>query len=219
MSSVCVAPWHCRQRLADQLRSVVVSLVERVEDGAQLRVGDGHLDVVAGVAVAHVNVVVEVDRSRGARRDAIALHAGLREDEHLRFRRDFKSFQERSQVSQSRLAGKFDLAAVEGRLQARDAVVRRRLTVFDRRLLVFVSAARGVRARGHDDQGGADDSNHCGSQGRRHDVDAAASSFSRSIEAKTSSSSSLNKSPVSRSVTEPLRWGKRRTKRPKLKPS
>lgn len=40
-----------------------------------------------------------------------------------------------------------------------------------------------------------------------------------SMDANTSSNSSLNRSPIRRSVTDPLRLGKRRTNRPKLKPS
>lgn len=48
---------------------------------------------------------------------------------------------------------------------------------------------------------------------------ARSSSRRMSIEFSTSSNSSLNKSPINRSVTAPLCCGNRRTNRPKLKPS
>ena len=64
-------------RLLYELRLSGVGLVERVEDGAKLRVGDGDLDHFATLAKADVAVVVEIHRSWRAGRDPVALHARL----------------------------------------------------------------------------------------------------------------------------------------------
>src|SRR5262249_13984887 len=70
--------------LAREAWLLLVGLAQHVEDAAQLRVGGGDLQHVAVVAVADVNVVVEVDGARRARRDASALQARLGADKHLR---------------------------------------------------------------------------------------------------------------------------------------
>ena len=67
-------------------RRFAFSLIERVKHGAKAWVGRSEFNHLPCMAVAHIDVVIEVQRARSARRDAIALHTRFRENEQLRSR-------------------------------------------------------------------------------------------------------------------------------------
>src|SRR5690242_10072318 len=87
-------------------------LIERVEYGSQLRIHGGNFHDRAALAKPQIRVVVEVDRPRCPRPNAIALQAGLGEDQHLRALRYIQRPEHRSEVSEFLFVGEVQLASV-----------------------------------------------------------------------------------------------------------
>jgi hypothetical protein len=133
--------------LADQARPGARLLGQRVEHGPEPRIDGRDLGDLAVAAEADVGVVAEVDGPRAARRDAVPLHAGLGEDEHLRRLRHLQLAQEGAEVPEIVLPGQPCRARVEALLQARHGVVGRGRGVVDGRAL-------DVRPAGGGDDGG-----------------------------------------------------------------
>ena len=85
--------------IAGEARRLRPALRERVEDDALFGILRGDLQQLRGGHPTDRDAVAEVNRARMARADLLRLPAGLREDQHLRFRRDAERIEERAQVS------------------------------------------------------------------------------------------------------------------------
>ncbi len=118
--------------VADELRLVAGGLLQRVEDAAKLRVhlADFHDRRVGNPA--DVNVVVEKNRTRRLRRNALALKRGFREEQRLRLGRNLQRRQQRvAPAARSGVELELHLAPVDAVLQAHDGAGGRRLVVAD----------------------------------------------------------------------------------------
>ena len=105
MSSVCEVPWHCRQRCVCRSIAGFVSifLIDRIKHGTQRGIRNGNFEDVSVMAITHVDIVIKINRTRGARRYPIALFARLRIHQHLRHRVDFQLFHEIAKITLFRL--------------------------------------------------------------------------------------------------------------------
>ncbi len=132
-------------------------LVEDVEDRALVGVKRNEFQHFPVVHLAHVHVVVEIERTGMLRRDLLVLKARLRKHERLRADRHFERIEHRAQIAVLRLVAERHGAAIELRLQPRDGVVHV-AAVVDRRVaerheaLVAHGNLSARRARDHDER-------------------------------------------------------------------
>ena len=103
-------------------------------DGAQFHRPAGH--------PADVDLVAKIESPRGLGADPTALHAGLREDQHLGGCRHFEGRQHPAQPALIRLRVQLDLPAVQPGFELGDAIGQWHLPVVGRLALVVVVGRR-----------------------------------------------------------------------------
>src|SRR5947209_3345330 len=143
---------EARVALPREDRPVPGLLLERVEDGAELRIDGADLHHRAVLAVADVHVVVEIQGARRLRGDTAALQARLGENEHLRRARYMELVEQPGEIAHALVEDRPELSGVNALLQPANAVVGPGLAVADRLLLELVAAGDGCREEQREDQ-------------------------------------------------------------------
>src|SRR5215510_6650937 len=85
---------QAREKLALELGFCRLFLRERVEDGAKLRIHGGDFENRAGLHRAHIDVLIEVDRSWILGRNQKELQTCFRKDQCLRCSRNLQLLQQ-----------------------------------------------------------------------------------------------------------------------------
>src|SRR5262249_13400767 len=109
--------------LPDETRCWGLVLFERVEDRAELGIGDAYLHDLAVLTIADVRFIVKVERPRRPRADAAALHASLGKDQYLRGFGDSQGVKDGGQVTEVLMIVEAEPALIEPLLQTYNGVV------------------------------------------------------------------------------------------------
>ena len=139
----CLGPTVADQaffRLPNQPGRLDSFLVERIEDRAQLGVCHRNFHDVAPADESHVDVIIEIERTRSLWRDPLLLEAGFGEDKSLARQRHVERLQYAPEIPGRCIEGERRGTAFELLLQSRDNVFGDRLAVVDRRMLEGVFA-------------------------------------------------------------------------------
>jgi hypothetical protein len=110
-------------------------LIERVEDCAELRIGGRDFHDRTVLHPADVDIVVEVNRARRPRRDAIELQAGFREDEPLRRDRNLQRAENRREIAAGGVELQRDAPGVDLALKVRHRIRRSSRRIRNRRVV------------------------------------------------------------------------------------